>query len=256
MLVGLAAVLVSVRPWSGEDQQLAATSPNATATSTPSSTSEAPSPATAESTTTATVATSSGSEDGSATPDPQTVAVPQNGNGKISPMAVPGATSTASGREVTYSVEIEGGLKVDGAEVAATIRKVLLDRRGWQKQDGVKLVALQPDDLKAGRHVDIRVTLASPGLTDKLCAPLRTLSQVSCWNGERSVLNLRRWLQGDDSYGTDVALYRVYQINHEFGHGLGHDHEDCPSAGKRAPVMMQQTLTLGACKPWPYPQGA
>jgi Protein of unknown function (DUF3152) len=97
---------------------------------------------------------------------------------------------------------------------------------------------------------------ASPTLTDQLCHPLRTLSQVSCWNGTRSVLNLRRWLLGDDSYGTDVARYRVDQVSHEVGHGLGYGHRSCPAPGRRAPVMVRQTLSLQVCEAWPHPTGA
>jgi hypothetical protein len=186
---------------------------------------------------------------------PEPTSIPQRGNGKIAVVAVPRVENTAAGRTVRYTVEVEGGLGVDTAEVAATVQSVLLDRRGWQKVDGVRFVNVTPAQAKAGEHVDIRVTLASPGLTDKLCAPMRTLSQVSCWNGERSVLNFRRWALGDDSYGADIARYRVYQINHEVGHGLGHQHRSCPGKGKRAPIMVQQTLSLGGCAPWPFPSG-
>jgi hypothetical protein len=183
-------------------------------------------------------------------------AVPQNGTGKVTVVSVPQAAVATSGRTVRYTVEIEGGLGVDPAEVASTIQSVLLHPQGWQVVDGVRFVNVSPQQEANGAHVDVRVTLASPGLTDRLCAPMQTLSQVSCWNGERSVLNFRRWALGDDSYGADVALYRVYQVNHEVGHGLGHQHKACPGKGKRAPVMVQQTLDLGGCKPWPYPSGA
>lgn len=198
-------------------------------------------------------------EDGSATTETAAagaVEVPQNGTGKITVVSVPQTPVATSGRTVKYTVEIEGGLGVDPAQVGSTIQSVLLDPQGWQKVDGVRFVNVTPQQAAAGAHVDVRVTLASPGLTDRLCAPMRTLSQVSCWNGERSVLNFRRWALGDDSYGSDVALYRVYQVNHEVGHGLGHQHRTCPGKGKRAPVMVQQTLDLGGCKPWPYPSGA
>ena len=70
------------------------------------------------------------------------------------------------------------------------------------------------------------------------------------------MLNLRRWQLGDDSYGDDVDRYRIYQVNHEVGHGLGHQHRSCPGRGDRAPVMVQQTLDLQGCKAWPYPTGA
>jgi Protein of unknown function (DUF3152) len=182
--------------------------------------------------------------------------VPQRGNGRISVLTVPGPASTAAGRVVRYTVEMEGGLGVDAAQVARTVRSVLLDTRGWQREDHVRFVNVSPAQADRGEAVDIRVTLASPALTNRLCHPLRTLSQVSCWNGTRSVLNLRRWLLGDDSYGTDVARYRVYQVSHEVGHGLGHGHRSCPAPGRRAPVMVQQTLSLQGCRPWPYPTGA
>jgi hypothetical protein len=224
-----------------------------------------PSPASAQrptSTGAASPTTSGGTpnpQDGSSTTETSTPAateVPQRGNGKITVVPVPAHAPASSGRTVRYTVEIEGGLGVDPAQVARTVQSVLLDGRGWQKVDRVRFVAVSPAQAAKGDHVDIRVTLASPSLTDKLCAPMRTLSQVSCWNGERSVLNFRRWALGDDSYGKDVARYRVYQVNHEVGHGLGHQHEQCPAKGRRAPVMVQQTLTLGGCKPWPYPSGA
>jgi len=198
-------------------------------------------------------------EDGSSSTETAkagTTQVPQNGNGKITVVSVPQAAVADTGRTVKYTVEIEGGLGVDPAEVGATVESVLLDPRGWQKVDGVRFVNVTPAQAANGAHIDVRVTLASPGLTDKLCAPMRTLSQVSCWNGERSVLNYRRWALGDDSYGSDVARYRIYQVNHEVGHGLGHQHRTCPGTGKRAPVMVQQTLDLGGCKAWPYPSGA
>jgi len=198
-------------------------------------------------------------EDGSSTTETATTGaatVPQQGTGKITVVSVPRAAVAPSGRTVKYTIEIEGGLGVDAAEVGATVQSVLLDPKGWQKVDGVRFVNVTPAQAAKGAHVDIRVTLASPGLTDKLCAPMRTLSQVSCWNGERSVLNYRRWALGDDSYGSDVDLYRVYQVNHEVGHGLGHQHQTCPGTGRRAPVMVQQTLDLGGCRAWPYPSGA
>ena len=69
-------------------------------------------------------------EDGSSTTETATAGaakVPQNGNGKISVVAVPQAAVATTGRTVKYTVEIEGGLGVDPAQVAATVQSVLLD---------------------------------------------------------------------------------------------------------------------------------
>jgi len=217
------------------------------------------SPATSASLATPSATASADSEDGSTTTEPprvEKVEVPQNGTGTIEVISVPGPPSRATGRVVRYTVEIEKGLGVDEGAVARTVREVLLHDSGWQGKDGIRFVNVSPGEELAGARVDIRVTLASPRLTDRLCAPLRTLSQVSCWNNGRSVLNLRRWQLGDDSYGDDIERYRIYQVNHEVGHGLGHQHRSCPGKGERAPVMVQQTLDLQGCTPWPFPTGA
>ena len=67
------------------------------------------------------------------------------------------------------------------------------------------------------------------------------------------MLNLRRWVLGAAAYGKDVAAYRVYLVNHEVGHGIGHPHEYCGGTGQVAPVMMQQTYGLQGCTAWPWP---
>jgi hypothetical protein len=58
------------------------------------------------------------------------VAVLQRGTGKLTVLTVPPAKARATGRTVTYTVEIEGGLPVDRDEVATTVQTVLLDPQG------------------------------------------------------------------------------------------------------------------------------
>jgi hypothetical protein len=158
-------------------------------------------------------------------------------------------SSEPSGRGAVrrFLVEVEGGLAVDRHAFADAVVGVLLDRRSWV---GTGAFALQ----RVTRPpVEFRVTLASPRLTDRLCAPLETNGRYSCFAGGRAVLNFRRWTHGAAAYGDRLGAYRTYLVNHEVGHGLGHSHLGCPAAGEPAPVMMQQTMGVGACRPNPWP---
>ncbi len=180
------------------------------------------------------------------------IPVPQRGAGTTRVLSVPGQDSERSGRVVRYAVEVEDGAGVDEAEFARSVRDVLTDRRGWEPQDGVHFVNVDPSGAAQGASVSARIILATPDTVDRLCAPLQTEGQVSCRNGDRVVLNAIRWTQGVDSYVDDLANYRIYMINHEVGHAIGHGHQLCPGAGQAAPVMLQQTLGLQGCTKYPW----
>ena len=181
--------------------------------------------------------------------------VPSRGKGTTKVLAVPGDNSSAPGREVRYTVEVEDGAGVDEGEFARMVREVLTDARGWETQDKVHFVNVSPEQAASGTKPDVHITLATPLTVDDMCAPLLTEGQVSCRNGDRVALNAVRWTQGVDSYPADLLHYRIYLINHEVGHAIGHGHEPCPAPGKPAPVMLQQTLGLQGCTryPWPVP---
>lgn len=185
---------------------------------------------------------------------------PKTGDGKVTILSVPrwtGANAVRSGaRAVAYTIETEGGLGVPTDELITKIEATLHDKRGWQTEDPVRFVNVTPAQSKAGKHVDIRITLASPTLTDELCGPVNTQGDVSCNWGGRSVLNVKRWVTGVKYYGDDLDTYRTYVINHEVGHGLGYGHDYCRAKGKRANVMVPQTLGLQGCAAWPWPVGA
>lgn len=183
--------------------------------------------------------------------------VPARGTGHVHLARVPGPASSAAGTPVRYTVAVEGGLPVTGRAFARTVHDILLDPRGWQTKDHVRFVAVTPRAAERGAHVDIRVILASPDTTDRLCAPFHTAGKVSCTTTtDTVVLNLRRWMLGAATWGDDVRGYRRYLVNHEVGHGLGHHHVHCSGKGRRAPVMLQQSLRLEGCTPWSWPTGA
>ncbi|MDE9367905.1 DUF3152 domain-containing protein [Luteipulveratus sp. YIM 133132] len=182
-----------------------------------------------------------------------TTSVPDRGDGRLTPVLVPGADSRTQGRAVTYALEIEGGLGADTQQVARTVGEVLRDPRGWQAQDKVRFVQVTPQQRSAGTHVDVTISLVSPSRVDQMCAPLETSGLWSCANKDHAVLNYRRWAEATPTYGGKVDPYRVYQINHEVGHELGHPHAECPGPGRPAPVMLQQSMSLGGCVPNAFP---
>lgn len=187
-------------------------------------------------------------------PDPDRVTAPVAGTGKVSSVAMPtiAAPTVNPTRTIRVGLQIERGAGVDTAEAARIVSDTLGDARGWQTKDRVRFRAVSPSALADG-DVDITIVLASPTLTDKLCKPLRTRGQVSCFNLRKVVLNVRRWTEGVPGYGKDLAAYRQYMVNHEIGHGLYHGHVECPGKGVLAPIMLQQTKGLDGCKPnaWP-----
>lgn len=201
-----------------------------------------------------------GSDTGSATAatSPSGAAVPESGSGASTEVEVPGRDTSAAkapGRVVRYTVEVEGGLERIAQDFPAAVRTDLTDLRGWQKRDGVRFVHVTPAQRAKGAGTDIRIILASPRLVDKVCAPLRTNGRLSCHDGGKVMLNAWRWVHGAETYGNDLATYRIYLVNHEVGHSIGHGHASCPRPGAQSPVMLQQTLRLEGCRPYPYPVG-
>jgi Protein of unknown function (DUF3152) len=161
---------------------------------------------------------------------------------------VPGFSKANGVRDkLTYRVEIEQGVSVNGPAVAAAIHKTLTDPRGWQALHPVSFERTDKPD------ADLRIILATPTLTDKLCLPLDTGGEVSCRVEDRVVLNAKRWIYAIPAYNGNVELYRSYLVNHEVGHALGHGHSTCTKPKTPAPVMMQQTKGLAGCLPnaWP-----
>jgi hypothetical protein len=181
------------------------------------------------------------------------------GNGTYS--ILPGKTGVIGhGTVHTFTIEVEGGIKgINLTDFAHQVDTVLSDPRSWTGHNSG--VALQRID---SGQPDFRVTLTSSMTVRQLCGytiPIET----SCWDpdADRVVINDSRWVRGDPAYIGDLAAYRVYMINHEDGHALGHLHAHQCLKNGTAPVMMQQTIGLKSttgqmcqANPWPYPPGS
>lgn len=162
------------------------------------------------------------------------------------------------GEKITYRVDVEQGLGLDGELFAEAVYKTLNDDRSWA-HNGARTF----ERVHSGR-VDWVITLASPPTTADWCAKSgldTTEDNVSCDSAatERVMINAYRWAQGSETYGDDIHAYRQMLINHEIGHRLGYNHVTCDKDGDLAPVMQQQTKFLDhdgiSCRPnpWAYP---
>ncbi|HLL62222.1 MAG TPA: DUF3152 domain-containing protein [Propionibacteriaceae bacterium] len=176
------------------------------------------------------------------------ITVPATGPGRYRPAEVDIRSASSGGRLIRYDVKVEENLDIEPDEAARMIAGVLNDKRSWRGSGRVRFELVSGDSDRAELHAYI----VTPGTTDRLCAPLATRGEVSCQNGNRVVLNAKRWQLGAKAYGRDVTNYRRYLVNHEFGHYIGHGHVECPGRGRLAPIMLQQTKGLDGCRknPW------
>lgn len=149
-----------------------------------------------------------------------------------------------------FVVKVETTVGQDADAVALELYGALADPRGWTgfRNHAFALVgqAQQPA---------LTIYLAAPATVDRLCAPATPHRVWNCRAGDTVVLNIDRWLYATPTWSTQpLADYRAYMLNHEVGHYLGLGHVACPGAGRPAPVMMQQSITLGGCRVNAWPQ--
>ena len=171
-----------------------------------------------------------------------------------------------TGRLYRYEIEVEDGIAgVDTTQFANLVQLVLSDPRSWSGH-GVAVQRVDSGD------VDFHVSLTSAMTVRKYCGYTIHV-ETSCYaqaydvaglDVNRVFLNVARWVRGAAPYVGDLTQYRIYMINHEDGHAMGHEHAHQCLAGGLAPAMMQQTFGLKSAvtgknceaNPWPYPPGA
>ncbi|HEY0965704.1 MAG TPA: DUF3152 domain-containing protein [Candidatus Saccharimonadales bacterium] len=147
---------------------------------------------------------------------------------------------------VTYDVTTRGVVIASLAEFKTQANETLNSARGWARMN-VKFV-----EVKSGGQFTLVLAQANqlPTFSSGCSA------DYSCRAGRYVVINQDRWLGATPSWnnaGGSLREYRHMVINHEVGHWLGHDHQDCGGSGQLAPVMQQQSINLQGCRfnAWP-----
>ncbi|MET7467524.1 DUF3152 domain-containing protein [Micromonospora sp. NPDC005599] len=168
-------------------------------------------------------------------------------------------TSGVLGRSGTlhrYRVAAENGSGEEARAFGETVQRALAGPGGWAGGK-LRLQRVGPD----GGH-DFTIYLATRETARRLCGAggidirIGGVPYTSCRVPGKVVINLDRWRTSAPhlvAAGMPLDTYRLYVVNHEVGHQLGHRHEGCPGAGRAAPVMQQQTLFLKGCRPNPWP---
>jgi hypothetical protein len=182
--------------------------------------------------------------------------VPAHGDGRMVFAGGRGPVLGKTGplRRFRVAVERDSGEDVDA--FAAQVQATLGNAGSWIR-GGVRLQRVSKAD-----PGEFTVYLATRDTAQKMCMAAGVNLQVggvpytSCRTAGRVVINLDRWHASAATFhksGVSLAVYRHYVVNHEVGHQLGHRHEGCPRRGRPAPVMVQQTLSLRGCTPYPWP---
>ncbi|MBM0234020.1 DUF3152 domain-containing protein [Micromonospora sp. STR1_7] len=188
-------------------------------------------------------------------------AVPSAGTGRFGYDDRSGPVLGRAGQLRRYRVAVESGSAEDAAEFGQVVGRALAGPGSWVDSGRLRL-----RQVPGGAPRDFTVYLATARTAGRMCADggvdirIGGRPYTSCRAPGQVIINLDRWRLSVPHYvsaGVPLSVYRMYVVNHEVGHQLGHRHERCPGAGRPAPVMMQQTLFLDGCRanPWPYLDG-
>jgi hypothetical protein len=140
---------------------------------------------------------------------------------------------------IRYAAHVDPDVRYSQEEFVQLVQIYLSDPDGWEGH-GYRFVLTE-------KNPDILIRLVTPKNIVTICGLPNNLSCATL-NGRNMYLNSNRWMQGSAKSKLSLDSYRQYVVSHEMGHILGHEHEKCPGRGEPAPVMMQQTLGVGACK--------
>jgi hypothetical protein len=184
--------------------------------------------------------------------------VPTKGTGTFTYAPGRGKVLGTKGQLRRFRVAVEKGSNEDVAIFAAQVEATLGDKRSWVGDGKLRL-----QRVSGSEQSSFTVYLATRDTAGRMCMvggvniTVNGRPYTSCRSTGRVIINLDRWRLSAKPYldaKVPLAAYRQYVINHETGHELGHRHEGCPKRGGPAPVMVQQSLTVRGCVPYPWPR--
>ena len=154
-------------------------------------------------------------------------------------------------KQVYITTIVDPDIKYSPSQFLNKVKKVLLDKDGWERVANVKFIFVTPSafaKIKTKNKIPIRLSLNRT--ISRECG-FRLSEQLSCcdMSSKEIWLNFTRWRDGAPASKLSLYKYRDYMINHEVGHALGRLHANCPCPGCPAPIMMQHTITIGKCSP-------
>jgi hypothetical protein len=162
----------------------------------------------------------------------------------------------ASGKtlhQYRYCVSSKGNVS-DLSGFENTVFSILNSTKGWPRAGAT--FSYEASSKGSGTQCDMTLILAEASTMKSFSDGCS--EDYSCRVGDEVIINLDRWNSATTEWlkaGGTVARYRILVINHEVGHRLGHlDNEaTCSVSGGPAPVMQQQSMSLGGCAPneWP-----
>jgi len=122
-------------------------------------------------------------------------------------------------------------------------QNIVLQRVKDSKDADVLVFKSSSDAIR--KQYGARIADSGLSLTDRGASPMQIHILEANWNA----LPKHR---GTDF--TDLDMYRVAILNHEFAHALGHDHVSCPCKNAETctlpmDIRQQPSRSLGGCKP-------
>lgn len=151
---------------------------------------------------------------------------------------------------------------VDAEDAAAMVEGVLADPRGWVRFGytfqrvpvccGLKARRDKGVQNFAGKESVFHLRISTEETVLRTCR----FAGLSCADLRDNVIyfNKNRWVGGSPQSGLVGIDYIRYVILHEIGHLLGRGHHSCTANENDAcPVMYQQSISTGCCRPNPWP---